>query len=149
MQSNASSCFVQQSRMEERLDDAIYVLRNHAEGQFPRDFHAQMGGAVGVPGYSAGAVPSSLPGNATSSVESAVSRHFWVWLVSMSDQVLISLPFVSLFVCAFCVLCRSLHLFVCVCVSLSQRLSLFELDAFCVHLVFGGMISATSFPFSR
>ena len=42
---------------------------------------------------------------------------------------LIALPFVSLFVCAFCVLCLSLLLFVCVCISLSQRLSLFELHA--------------------
>ncbi|CAB4033097.1 transcription factor 12-like isoform X3, partial [Paramuricea clavata] len=58
------------SRMEERLDDAIYVLRNHAEGQFPREFHAQMGAPVGVPGYPAGSVPSSLTGNASSVVDS-------------------------------------------------------------------------------
>ena len=28
-------CPLQQSRMEERLDDAIHVLRSHAEGQMP------------------------------------------------------------------------------------------------------------------
>lgn len=111
MQFNVSSYFVQQSRMEERLDDAIYVLRNHAEGQFPRDFHGQMGGAVGVPGYSAGAVPSSLPGNASSSVESAVSRHFLgVFGVDVCDQVIIASPCASLFVSAFCQLCLSFFL---------------------------------------
>lgn len=59
--------------MEERLDDAIYVLRNHAEGQFPRDFHGPMGAPMGVPGYPGGAAPSSLPGTASSAVESVVS----------------------------------------------------------------------------
>ncbi|XP_028402702.1 transcription factor 12-like isoform X2 [Dendronephthya gigantea] len=61
------------SRMEERLDDAIYVLRNHAEGQFPREFHGPMGAPVGVPGYPAGSVPSSLSGN-TSSAADTVSN---------------------------------------------------------------------------
>ncbi|XP_074661184.1 transcription factor 12-like isoform X1 [Tubulanus polymorphus] len=36
----------QQSRMEERLDDAIHVLRNHAEGQLP-----------GLPGHLQGLLP--------------------------------------------------------------------------------------------
>ena len=58
--------------MEERLDDAIYVLRNHAEGQFPREFHGPMGAPVGVPGYPAGSVPSSLSGNTTSAADTAV-----------------------------------------------------------------------------
>ena len=64
--------------MEERLDDAIYVLRNHAEGQFPREYHGAMGAPVGVPGYPAGSVPSSLSGNASSAVDSVVSsgRYF-------------------------------------------------------------------------
>ena len=58
--------------MEERLDDAIYVLRNHAEGQFPREY-GQMTAPVGVPGYPAGSVPSSLSGNTSSTVDSVVS----------------------------------------------------------------------------
>lgn len=61
--------------MEERLDDAIYVLRNHAEGQFPREYHSAMGAPVGVPGYPAGSVPSSLSGNASSAVDTVVSSH--------------------------------------------------------------------------
>jgi hypothetical protein len=77
---NEIELFFQQSRMEERLDDAIYVLRNHAEGQFPREFHAQMGAPVGVPGYPAGSVPSSLTGNASSVVDSVVSAQCWMWL---------------------------------------------------------------------
>ena len=59
--------------MEERLDDAIYILRNHAEGQFTREFHGPMATPVGVPGYPAGSVPSSLSGNTSSTVDSVVS----------------------------------------------------------------------------
>lgn len=59
--------------MEERLDDAIYVLRNHAEGQFPREFHGPMGAPVGVPGYPGGSVTSSMSGNTPSGVDSVVS----------------------------------------------------------------------------
>lgn len=67
--------------MEERLDDAIYVLRNHAEGQFPREFHAAMGTPVGgVPGYPAGSVPSSLSGN-TASVTDSVVRDLRFFLL--------------------------------------------------------------------
>ena len=68
--------------MEERLDDAIYVLRNHAEGQFPREFHGSMGAPVGMPGYPAGSVPSSLSVNTSTSADSAVRHQLMIFFNS-------------------------------------------------------------------
>ncbi|XP_025081077.1 transcription factor 12-like isoform X3 [Pomacea canaliculata] len=49
----------EQSRMEERLDDAIHVLRNHAEGQLP--LPGMPGHSGGPPGHPAGPHPGMPP----------------------------------------------------------------------------------------
>ena len=54
--------------MEERLDDAIHVLRNHAEsaphpGQFPPGHPAALQGMMPPPPHSNGLMPPGPPGH--------------------------------------------------------------------------------------
>lgn len=75
----------QQTRIEERLDDAILVLRNHAEGALPQDMAAAQAmmnsssGGLSRTSYST-VMSSGVPsGHGVPALEQMVSPNHFMW----------------------------------------------------------------------